>query len=132
MGASERNLTGIWHGIYAYPVACAPVSFVATLIESRHSFSGTTHEPWTDDGNPNGMAYATLLGGRQDSAVAFIKTYDGANPHGRAVTYEGTLSRDGAEIEGRWIIPGEWSGRFLMIRSTGQQETLSRKIFARA
>jgi len=32
MGSSAQNLTGVWHGIYSYPIARAPVSFVATLI----------------------------------------------------------------------------------------------------
>ena len=69
---------------------------------------------------------------RHDGAVAFMKTYDGANPHYRTVAYEGTLSRDGTEIEGRWIVPGNWSGKFLMVRSAGKAETVSRSVFERA
>jgi hypothetical protein len=42
--ASTQSLTGIWHGIYSYPIARAPVSFVATLIETASAVSGTTHE----------------------------------------------------------------------------------------
>ena len=118
-GASARNLTGVWHGIYSYPVARAPVSFVATLIETASAVSGTTHEPCAIGGSPNEILYATLLGSRQDSAIAFVKTYDGANPHYGTVAYEGTLSPDETEIEGRWIVPGNWSGKFLMIRSAG-------------
>jgi hypothetical protein len=61
-----------------------------------------------------------------------LKTYDGANPHYVRVAYEGTLSTDGTEIEGRWIVPGSWSGKFLMIRSAGKEEAVRRKAFVRA
>jgi hypothetical protein len=131
-GVSSQNLTGIWHGIYSYPIARAPVSFVATLIEIAGAVSGTTHEPCDIGGRPNEILYATLLGSRQDRAVAFVKTYDGTNPFYRTVTYEGTLSRDGTEIEGRWIISTIWSGKFLMIRPDGRAESVSRKVFERA
>jgi len=131
-GANAQNLTGIWHGLYFYPIPRPPVSFVATLIETATTLSGTTHEPCTIGGSPNEILYATLVGRRWDSAVAFVKTYDGANPRYNAVAYEGTLSPDGTEIEGRWIVPRDWSGRFLMIRSTGQTETVARSVFERA
>ncbi len=125
--AATPNLTGIWHGIYSYPVARAPVSFVATLIETASAISGTTHEPRAVGGSPDETLYATLLGRRRNSAVAFVKTYEGANPHYATVLYEGTLSSDGTEIEGRWTVPGNWSGKFLMIRSAGKTETIARK-----
>ena len=130
--SSAQSLTGVWHGIYSYPIARAPVSFVATLIESGSAVTGTMHEPCAVGGSPNDVLYATLLGSRRDSAVAFMKTYDGVNPHYGTVAYEGTLSRDGTEIEGRWIVPGNWSGKFLMVRSAGKAETVSRSVFERA
>jgi hypothetical protein len=102
------------------------------LIESASAVSGTTHEPCAFGGRPQEVLYATVLGSREDCAVAFVKTYDGANPHYRTVTYEGTLSRDGTEIEGHWIVPGNWSGKFLMIRSAGKAETVARHVFERA
>jgi hypothetical protein len=131
-GPSAASLTGIWHGIYSYPIPRAPVSFVATLIETASAVSGTTHEPCTIGGGPNETLYATLLGNRQHSAVAFVKTYDGANPHYGTVAYEGALSPDGTEIEGRWIVAGNWSGKFLMIRSAGKTEAVGRTVFERA
>ena len=130
--ASTQSLTGIWHGIYSYPIARAPVSFVAALIETTSAVSGTTHELCTIGGSPNETLYATLLGSRQDRAVSFVKTYDGANPRYSTVAYEGTLSPDGTEIEGRWIVPGNWSGKFLMIRSSGKTEAVARTVFERA
>jgi hypothetical protein len=104
---------------------------VATLIETASAISGTTHERCTIGASPNEILYATLLGRRQDRAVAFVKTYDGGNPHYGAVAYEGTLSADGTEIEGRWTVPGNWSGKFLMIRSAAKAEAVARTVFAR-
>ena len=129
---SPHNLTGVWQGLYSYPHNRPAVAFVATLIQSGSTVSGTTHEPCTIGGRPGEMLYATLLGGRRDRAIVFVKTYDGGNPHYGRVTYEGTLSADGTEIEGRWIVPGDWSGKFLMIRSAGKKEAVTRKAFQRA
>jgi hypothetical protein len=131
-GPSVASLTGIWHGIYSYPIPRAPVSFVATLIETASTVSGTTHEPCAIGGSPNEILYATLLGRRQDGAVAFVKTYDGVNPYYGTVGYEGTLSPDGTEIEGRWTVSGNWSGKFLMIRPAGNAEAVARTVFERA
>ena len=132
-GPSAPSLTGIWHGLYSYPIPRTPVSFVATLIETASSVSGTTHERCTiGPTSQNEILYATLLGRRQDSAVAFVKSYDGANPHYGTVAYEGKLSADGTEIEGRWTVLGSWSGKFLMIRSAGKSEEVARTVFERA
>jgi len=130
--ASAQNPTGVWHGVYSYPIAQAPVSFVATLIETASAVSGATHEPCAIGGSPNEISYATLLGSRRDRAVAFVKTYDGANPHYGTVAIEGVLSRDGIEIEGRWIVAGDRSGKFLMIRPAGKTEAIARTVFERA
>ena len=131
-GAGADNLTGIWHGTYSYPRDQGPVSFVATLIEHGNAVSGTTHEPCCFGGSPGETLYAALSGSRPGSAVSFVKTYEGANPLYRAVAYEGALSSDRTEIEGRWIIRGEWSGKFLMIRSIGKQAAAGRKVALRA
>jgi hypothetical protein len=131
-GPSTPSLTGIWHGLYSYPVPRAAVSFVATLIETASAVSGTTHERCAIGASPDEILYANLLGRRQDSAVAFVKTYEGGNPHYGTVAYEGTLSVDGTEIEGRWTVPGSWSGKFLMIRSAGKAEAVARTVFERA
>jgi hypothetical protein len=130
-GSSPQNLTGIWHGIYSYPIARAPVSFVATLIETASMISGTTHEPCAIGGHSGELLYATLLGNRRAGAIAFVKTYEGTNPHYGTVAYEGTLSPDGTEINGRWTVPGNWSGKFLMIRLAGNSEAITRTVFER-
>ncbi len=46
------------------------------------------------------------------------KSYEAADRDYTVVEYEGILSGDGTEIEGRWTIPGNCSGTFLMIRSS--------------
>src|SRR5262249_32292372 len=129
---SAQNLTGIWHGLYSYPIPRAPVSFVATLIETASTISGTTHEPCAVGGSPNEILYATLLGSRQGSRVSFVKTYDGTNPNYRTVAYEGTLSPDPTESGGRWMLPSNWSGKFLMIPPAGKTEAVTRRVFERA
>src|ERR1700682_6197562 len=115
--ANAQNLTGVWHGLYTYPRQIGSVSFVATLIETGSSISGTTHEPCVFGNCAGNTLYASLLGSRQESVVSFVKTYDVTGPdYQNPVAYEGTLSEDGTEIEGRWSIPNAWSGKFLMIR----------------
>jgi hypothetical protein len=123
-GGGEKNLTGIWNGLYTYPDGKS-VAFVATLIESGSSLSGTTHER----GLLGNTAYATLSGSRQESAVSFIKKYAKhrllyANP----VVYEGSLNGDATEIEGRWAIRKILSGKFLMIRSPSQMAKAENKL----
>ncbi|MBO0738507.1 MAG: hypothetical protein J2P48_18370, partial [Alphaproteobacteria bacterium] len=105
--------------------------FVATLIEAGNTVSGTTHEPCDIEGRQNETLYATLLGRRRDRAIMFIKTYQGSNPNYGRVAYEGSLSADGTEIEGRWTVPGS-TGKFLMIRSAGKEAAITRRAFERA
>jgi hypothetical protein len=114
----SRSLTGVWQGIYDYPRGAGPTTpFTATLIEAGQSLSGSVHEQCLMHGSPNQTLFATLLGARRDSAVSFVKTYDGSNPAYTTVVYDGTLNEEATEIEGRWTVPRNWSGKFLMIRS---------------
>ena len=132
----ERNLTGIWNGLYTYQDGRS-TSFVATLIESGGALSGTTHESSTLNVSSGATLYAGIVGSRCDSSVTFTKTYctksyDQADPlHRSPILYEGALNGDGSEIEGRWTIVSAWSGKFLMIRSPGQEIKVSRKAFER-
>ena len=125
-----ENLTGVWQGLYTYPYGQS-VSFVATLIDSGGSFSGTIHEPCVLGDSPNKTLYATLDGTRQDSAVSFLKTYQDAGPNYGSVQYDGALNGDATEIEGRWNIGGVWSGKFLMIRSAGKAAEVEQKVSER-
>ncbi len=127
----ERNLTGIWNGLYTYADGRS-TAFVATLIESSGSLTGTTHEQSTLPGSSGATLYASLSGSRRDSSVAFTKAYDQPDVfHRSPIHYEGALNGDGTEIEGRWTIVKVWSGRFLMIRSPGQEAKAERKVSER-
>ena len=127
MAGDVRNLTGVWHGLYTYPHGQS-VSFVATLIDSAGALSGSTHEPGAHGDAPAGTLYATLVGQRAGSTVTFRKIYEGEVPRYHAVDYAGTLNADATEVEGRWTIPGVWSGTFLMIRGARQEEAVTRKV----
>ena len=114
MQARAHDLTGVWNGLYSYADGRS-VAFVATLIESGATLTGSTHEPCVGGDCPGGTLFASLAGSRAGSAVNFRKTYEGAGPR-YGIHYEGQLNADATEIEGRWVILGVWSGKFMMIR----------------
>jgi hypothetical protein len=126
--AESRNLTGVWNGLYSYASGLS-VSFMATLIDSGNALSGATHEPNILGTGPGSTLTALLSGGRQDSAIAFVKTYDEAAPqhYYYPVSYEGVLNGDATEIEGRWRIGDGTSGKFLMVRSEGKAVAVEKK-----
>ena len=127
----KRNLTGVWNGLYSYRDGRS-TSFVATLIESGGALSGTTHESSSIEAASGPLLFASVFGSRSDSAVAFTKTYEQPDVfHSSPVRYDGSLNGDGTEIEGRWTIVGVWSGRFLMVRSPGNEVKASKRAFAR-
>jgi hypothetical protein len=41
-----------------------------------------------------------------------------------AVLNDGRINENAMEIEGRWRVPGNWSGKFLMIRAGGKDEAV--------
>ena len=129
MGANPQDLTGVWNGLYSYADGRS-VSFVATLIEHGSALTGSIHEPCIF-GRAR-MLYATLVGSRQGSAVAFRKTYDGRVLGYHVVDYAGTLNAEATEIEGRWTIAGAGSGKFLMIRPSRAAASAERAVTARA
>src|SRR5687767_5850426 len=106
---SRRNLTGVWQGIYGYPMGGLPtVPFTASLIEAGSSLSGSVHEQCTVNGE---TLFFSLSGSRHGSAVNFVKTYLGTSPYYGTIVYDGAVNDDATEIDGRWSIPGDWSGR---------------------
>ena len=115
MDAQSQDLTGVWNGLYSYPDGRS-VSFVATLIESGRTLTGSTHEPCVGRDCPARTLIASLMGSRDGSGVSFRKTYEAAGPRFGTVSYQGRLNAEATEIEGRWMIPGVWSGKFMMIR----------------
>jgi hypothetical protein len=126
---TEQNLTGTWHGLYTYSNGVS-VSFVTTLVDIVGALSGATTEPCTTGLCPSDTIHAALSGRRQARAVSFVKTYQQAGlGYENPVDYEGGLSGDASEIEGRWSIRGaSLSGKFLMIRSCGKTVEVEQKI----
>jgi hypothetical protein len=125
--AGPKNLTGVWNGLYSYSSGLS-VSFVATLIDSGSVVSGATHEPNVLRTSSSSTLYALLAGGRRDSAITFVKTYDEAGTsYYYPVSYEGFLNGDATEIEGRWRIGDGTTGKFLMIRSEGKAVAVEQK-----
>jgi hypothetical protein len=125
---AARSLTGLWHGQYSYPAASlSPVPFVATLIQTETWLGGSITER-ADTGLLKGRRlYAAISGRRRGNSISFIKSYEaGSGPYLR-VSYDGTLSEDGLEIDGLWTASG-WSGRFLMIRSAGVPVSVAKKV----
>lgn len=112
------GLTGVWDGRYDYPRRLSAVPFTAVLLETGAALTGTIHEQPPDGPSAGQTLNATIQGEHLGSRVQFTKAYDLApRRHRRPIFYEGVLSADGNEIEGTWSIPGNWSGKFLMIRS---------------
>jgi hypothetical protein len=129
--AGEQNLTGVWHGLYSYSNGLS-VSFVATLVEIAGLLSCSIEEPCMTRQCPSDIIHAALAGRRQASAVTFMKTYEQAGPgYENPVAYDGALSSDANEIEGRWNIPGSLSGKFMMIRSASRAVAVERKVSER-
>lgn len=123
------DLTGAWTGIYSYPRALPTNGFVAMLRESGGLITGETTErspsAHSDYGGDEARAY---VDGRRDGvAVHFTKHYDAAHRVGTPVLYQGTISPDGDEITGRWDMPGNWSGTFIMTREARCEAEVERR-----
>jgi hypothetical protein len=127
------NLTGVWHGLYSYDLARAPVYFVTTLMNGCGWLSGTSHEAADEIPGQALTLFAALEGSLEGSCVTFVKTYDGTGGWSHSVPYAGTLSPDATEIEGTWEIKEAGfmttTGRFLMIRCEGANEAVVRKAY---
>lgn len=117
MTGRADDLSGEWRGIFNYPGnAGPPTEFTATLHDAAGALTGHTVEPSLD----GATVTARLDGRRSGAAVTFVKLYD---EHGGgtydAVAYQGAVDAEGGEITGRWTIPGDWSGTFIMVRDQG-------------
>ncbi len=132
MAEPKQSLTGVWQGLYSYPAFREPVYFVATLIQAGTMLSGSMQEAEVGRNGAPLKLFAYLSGSKVENAVMFSKNYDGGGGWDHAVHYEGMINGDATEIEGRWQIPNDWSGRFLMIRSPGATESMARKKFVKA
>jgi len=122
------NLSGPWQGFYSYPSLQRPVSFSATLTEAGSWLTGTTTETATQGETRGRVLSAALQGRRTGRSVTFLKLYADGFPAYDGVRYEGEVREDRTKIEGRWSIPGGWSGRFLMVRSGGHKAEQRQKL----
>ena len=119
MTEASLNLSGVWQGRYIYPTTRLPVPFVATMTEIDSWLSGKIEENGTA-GEARGVAMAASIQGRRTGhSVTWLKLYDGRFKRYDSVHYEGDINNDATEISGRWSIPGNWSGTFIMIRPRG-------------
>jgi len=133
MSNEPLDLSGVWHGQFSYPRAGRdPVAFVATLDERGGLVLGDCEEVGAVAEAKGQTLTATLQGRRTERAITFLKLYDGAFSRYDSVQYEGEVSEDGAEIAGRWTVPGSWSGDFMMIRASNAPLALMRAAAATA
>jgi hypothetical protein len=116
MAEVSLNLSGVWQGRYSYPSNRPAVPFTATLSEIDSWLSGAIEEKGTSRDSIGLTLTATVQGRRTGRSVTWLKLYDGALRTYDAVNYQGEINEDATEISGRWSIPGNWSGTFLMIR----------------
>ena len=116
------NLSGYWTGVYDYPRALREaVPFNAVITDSGGALSGEIIEPNTFPGVVDHELFASLSGARDGMTVSFVKTYEKSVRDKPPVMYEGSLDPTFTRIEGQWRITGQWSGPFVMNRSTGHQ-----------
>jgi len=121
MSGDRTNLSGHWHGLFNYPIAWPSTAFEAVIRDEGGLLTGVTTEA---DDTPEclGVTLTATINGRRDGmSVQFAKMYDHTSEDRDFVHYSGALHSDGNEIEGRWTIPGVWSGTFLMIRAAGTE-----------
>lgn len=121
--SDSADLTGQWTGLYNYPNGGRPVPFEAVLRDNGGAVTGTTTEVSDLPGRRGDTLRAVIDGHREGNAIRFLKMYE-ADENYDAVHYQGTVHDDGNEIDGRWEIPGVWSGTFLMIRAAGAEESI--------
>ena len=126
---SHASLSGTWSGSYRYPGEAFPETVFSAVIEERDAlFTGTTQEPnisrpWIGDA----VITADIDGTREGCDVRFSKFMNGSGGMRHVVLYEGVANEKLSRIEGRWTIPGEWSGSFFMERDDdGASEAVRR------
>ena len=119
MTEKALDVTGQWDGQFSYPHVLPPEFFFASLFEAAGGLGGTVTERCVASGQGETCFVSTIRGVRHGASVRFTKTYEGGGRQ-HAVLYTGALNADGSEIEGEWRIAGSWSGRFLMLRRSGE------------
>jgi len=125
--APKTSLTGLWHGQFSYPIANPPEFFIANLLETTDFIGGSIQETVQNGRHKGKIFHASVSGQRTGNHVQFTKRYE-TPPRIHSVHYEGTLNADSTEIEGTWTVPNSWSGKFLMIRSSGLTQKTAKRV----
>lgn len=121
MSRDRLDMTGLWHGAFAYPSYQGPTTaFVARIGDDHGLLSGTIMEPNTM-GRSSDELQALVNGNRNGQEVDFTKTYDGASDAAHSVDYVGRLSGDGRTVRGVWSMEG-LDGTFEMHRDAVWEE----------
>ncbi|WP_417620545.1 hypothetical protein [Parasphingorhabdus sp.] len=120
MAADPLVMTGHWVGVFGYPGVFQETAFQAKITENCGHISGEVSE--TERGQ---FLTARLNGSRSGSTVSFLKLYDISNEEYDDIAYEGTLSVDGRQLSGTWIIHGNWSGDFVMTRANRSSQSVA-------
>jgi hypothetical protein len=114
---AHASLTGSWSGAYRYPNDVGHETvFNVRIEEVGGAFTGAIQEPNLMHPDFGPVASAEIEGVRNGSQVSFAKFYDGRGGMAHAVQYDGTADAGLMRIDGRWTIPGDWSGTFFMVR----------------
>lgn len=103
-------------------------------MESGGRLTGTIHESMNHNGRAATQENAIIEGLHHESAISFIKTYDGSGVQSHSVVYSGNVNATRDEIEGMWTIAVErrnLTGRFLMIRKRGEKQRKKSVLHAR-
>ena len=117
MTKRRSSLTGSWSGAFRYPDDAYPETvFNAQIEEAGGAFTGNIQEPTLTRPWNGPLNMAEMEGTRAGSAVSFAKFYVGSSDIGHAVAYEGSVDAAFLRIDGKWTIPGSWSGTFFMVR----------------
>ena len=124
--AAQVDLTGRWTGVYFYPPDpvqnpfddCPPTPFPAELSDVAGVVTGTTSEPDMIHGQVVDIP-SVIDGSHDGSSLRFVKFSEAAEGFEEPIHYDGAISNDGLAIDGRWSIPGAWSGTFRMQRQSG-------------
>jgi len=122
------DLTGSWQGQYSYTRSKPPVAFSARLSETGSWLDGVIEEIGTAGDAKGRPIAATVQGRRNGRSVTWLKLYHGSFRIYDSVQYIGQVSADGQEIEGRWTIHGNSTGRFLMVRQGGTAAARKKKV----
>ena len=116
------NLSGAWTGFIDDDARSFPFSL--TLTDTDGVLTGMTEELNVWGRGTGELVYGQVHGHRDGPTVNFRKVYELEGEEDRPVIHIGFISEDGWRIEGRWIVAGDRSGRFMLDRvaTAGMQE----------